>query len=165
MGIFKGNLQVDGTMAALDMTGAIDLNGNDITAGGRADFTIVTASTGVYRAGVTNSVLIMSGGSTVSLGANIVLYGQSHASQAYDFVVRSSSTVRLDWDESDLEFTVHGKHAVTEDFHHQGSNWGVYNIGPVARQQVIGSRSGGTALTNLLAKLALTGIIIDGSSA
>ena len=110
----QANITSVGTLTSLDMAGAIDLNTNDITAGGRADFTIVTASTGVYRAGVTNSVLIMSGGSTVSLGANIVLYGESHGSKAFDLEFRASTTVRLFWDNSELKFTITGKLTITD---------------------------------------------------
>lgn len=40
-----------------------------------------------------------------------------------------------------------------------------YNVAPVARQTILGSRGSGAALVDLLTKLALTGLIIDGTVA
>ncbi|KKK70852.1 hypothetical protein LCGC14_2919810, partial [marine sediment metagenome] len=109
-----GDTVISGTLTSLNMGGNIDLITNNITAGGRADFTIVTASTGVYRAGVTNSTLQLSGGSTRDLGGNIILYGESHGSKAFDLEFRASTTVRLEWDNSELKFTVTGKLTITD---------------------------------------------------
>ena len=113
LGIFKGNLQVDGTMAALDMAGQIDMNGNNIIAGATAAFTTITASAALIR-GTSASAIILSGGTSSTQGATIVLYGESHASQAYDIEFRASTTVRLEWDNSELKFTVTGKLTITD---------------------------------------------------
>ncbi|KKL57798.1 hypothetical protein LCGC14_2231770, partial [marine sediment metagenome] len=59
--------------------------------------------------GATNSSIFLSGGSTTVLGGNIVMYGQSHASKANDIEFRSATSIRMEWDDSDLEFTVFGQ--------------------------------------------------------
>ncbi|KKL25698.1 hypothetical protein LCGC14_2402720, partial [marine sediment metagenome] len=148
------------------LDGAVTIDGSVVTAitSLSSDKVIVSAADGIVRS-VANATTILSGGTTNILGANIVLYGQSHASQAADWELRSATTVRLDWDESDLEFTVHGGIVITGDFTHQGTNIGFFNTAVQPKQQVLGSRSGGAALTNLLIELAQYGLIIDGTSA
>ncbi|KKM86270.1 hypothetical protein LCGC14_1280690 [marine sediment metagenome] len=148
------------------LDGAVTIDGSVVTGitSLSSDKVIVSAADGIVRS-VANATTILSGGTTNILGANIVLYGQSHASQAADWELRSATTVRLDWDESDLEFTVHGGIAITGDFTHQGTNIGFFNTAVQPKQQVLGSRSGGAALTNLLIELAQYGLIIDGTSA
>lgn len=54
---------------------------------------------------------------------------------------------------------------VTLDFRHLGANLGFYNTAPVAKQTINGSRGGNAALADLLTKLALVGLIADGSTA
>ena len=100
------------TAGALDLSGQIDLNNNNIIAGGTAAFTTITASAGIIQ-GASNSAVILSGGSTTILGANIVLYGESHASQAKDIEFRSGTSIRMSWDESETLFKVFGKLTVT----------------------------------------------------
>ncbi|KKL70318.1 hypothetical protein LCGC14_2106100, partial [marine sediment metagenome] len=148
------------------LDGAVTIDGSVVTGitSLSSDKVIVSAADGIVRS-VANATTILSGGTTNILGANIVLYGQSHASQAADWELRSATTVRLDWDESDLEFTVHGGIVITGDFTHQGTNIGFFNTAVQPKQQVLGSRSGGAALTNLLIELAQYGLIIDGTSA
>jgi hypothetical protein len=52
------------------------------------------------------------------------------------------------------------------DLNHDGTNLGLYSVAPVARQTVTGKRNTPEeALKNLLAALALTGIIADGTTA
>ena len=148
------------------LDGAVTIDGSVVTAitSLSSNKIIISAADGIVRS-LANGSTILSGGTTNILGANIVLYGQSHASQAADWELRSATTVRLDWDESDLEFTVHGAIAISGDFRHQGTNLGFFNTAAQPKQQVLGSRSGGAALTNLLIELAQYGLIIDGTSA
>ncbi|KKK95566.1 hypothetical protein LCGC14_2671510, partial [marine sediment metagenome] len=100
-----------GTLAALNMGGNIDLNTNNIIAGGTASFTTITASLGVIQ-GATNSANVFSGGSTTILGANIVLYGESHLSQAHDIEFRNNTTVKMFWNNNISRFTVVGEVAL-----------------------------------------------------
>ncbi len=102
------NLIVSGTMAALDMAGQIDLNTNDIIAGGAAAFTTIDVSSGLVQAAA-NSATILSGGSSTTLGANLVLYGESHATRADDWEFRMDTTVTMDWDQTAAELTVFGQ--------------------------------------------------------
>ncbi|KKK65729.1 hypothetical protein LCGC14_2971240, partial [marine sediment metagenome] len=147
---------VSGTMAALDMAGQIDLNTNNIIAGGTAAFTTITASIGVIQ-GSTNSAIILSGGSTNILGANIVMYGESHASQAADWELRSGTTVRVDWDESNLKFRVNFNFQVDGDI-------GFYTTAPQAIGNITGDTEGNLALQNLLTDLNRKGLIADATT-
>jgi hypothetical protein len=90
---------------ALDLSGQIDLNTNNIIAGGTAAFTTITASVGLIR-GANNDSMVLSGGSSTTLGASIILYGESHASRAKDIRFMSSAGLVMEWDDSDSEFTV-----------------------------------------------------------
>ena len=85
-----------GTLTSLNMGGQIDMNASGL---------IAVASILRSTAG---SVLILSGGSNANAGANIKLFGES-ASPANDFQFRVSNTLRLEWDNSDVEFTVFGQ--------------------------------------------------------
>jgi hypothetical protein len=48
---------------------------------------------------------------------------------------------------------------------HDGTTVGLYGTAPATQQTIAGSRGGNVALADLLTKLALTGIIVDGTSA
>lgn len=50
-------------------------------------------------------------------------------------------------------------------FEHTGSSFGVYNIAPVSRATVTGSRGGNAALLDLITKLENVGLIVNGTSA
>jgi hypothetical protein len=52
----------------------------------------------------------------------------------------------------------------TQRIHVNATGIGLYGVVPVARQDITGSRAGGAALTDLLTKLALTGIITDSTT-
>lgn len=54
--------------------------------------------------------------------------------------------------------------AIAGALNHSGATLGFYNVAAVARQTILGSRTTGAALIDLLTKLALTGIIIDGTT-
>ncbi len=53
---------------------------------------------------------------------------------------------------------------INTQFAHTGTHFGLYSQAAVTQQTVTGSQISGAALTDLLTKLALTGIIIDGTS-
>ncbi|KKM72400.1 hypothetical protein LCGC14_1420960, partial [marine sediment metagenome] len=106
--VVASSLTSVGTLSSLNMGGNIDLNTNNIIAGGAASFTTITASTALIR-GATNSALVVSGGSTTALGGNIVLYGESHASRAKDIELRSGTNLVLDWDDNTSELTITGQ--------------------------------------------------------
>lgn len=59
----------------------------------------ITAQADIFR-GASNSNLDISGGSDGSTGARISLYGESHSSNALDFLFYTTGTVRLTWDNS-----------------------------------------------------------------
>ena len=104
----QANITSVGTLTSLDMGGNIDLNTNDIIAGGAAAFTTIDVSTGLVQAAA-NSATILSGGSSTTLGANLVLYGESHATRADDWEFRMDTTVTMDWDQTAAEFTIFGQ--------------------------------------------------------
>ena len=155
----RGKLQVVGlsTMAALDLSGQIDLNNNNIIAGGTAAFTTITASAGVIQGSATSAVIISGGTSTV-LGANLVLYGETHSgSRDWDWEFRHNTTTVLDWDDDADELTVTGNLRITEAV-------GFFNTAPFGKQIIAGSRDGNAALASLLTALAGHGLITDNSS-
>ena len=106
--VVASSLTSVGTLTSLDMGGNIDLNTNDIVAGGAARFTTVFPSGGIVR-GANNLVLTLSGGSTVVLGANIALFAESHVSKAKDIEFRDAGNIRMKWVQSASEFTVFGQ--------------------------------------------------------
>jgi hypothetical protein len=58
---------------------------------------------------VDNDFMIVSGGNNASVGANLIMYGSTHATKAQDFVLRSSLGNIIDWDYSALLTTLaHG---------------------------------------------------------
>ncbi|KKK97475.1 hypothetical protein LCGC14_2652380, partial [marine sediment metagenome] len=102
-----GVLTLSGTMSALDMAGQIDLNTNNIIAGGTASLAAITDLVSVIRSSAV-ATLILSGGSNVNAGGNITLYGETHANNS-NFLFRAGNTDRFKWDEGDVEFTVFGQ--------------------------------------------------------
>jgi len=62
---------------------------------------------------VATSTLNLSGGSAVTTGGNIVLYGGSHATQARDIALRSATTTKLFWDDSVGTWTISATTAST----------------------------------------------------
>ncbi|KKL99485.1 hypothetical protein LCGC14_1813970, partial [marine sediment metagenome] len=152
----QANITSLGTLTSLDMGGDIDLNTNNIIAGAGASFTQVTASTGVIQ-GANNSAMILSGGTGISNGATIVLYGESHATQDGDFEFRDDTTVKLWYDSSQSVFQVNGNLKIT-------SNIGFFNTVPLSKQTITGSRDSNPALAILLTALAAYGLLVDSSS-
>ena len=107
--VVASSLTSVGTLTSLNMGGDIDLNTNNIIAGGTAAFSSLTTVTSIIRSSTTASIII-SGGSTSILGANIKLFAQTAgSSRANDIEFRSATSVRMDWDDSALEFTVFGQ--------------------------------------------------------
>lgn len=141
---------------ALDLSGQIDLNTNNIIAGGTAAFTTITASAALIR-GVNNSAIILSGGTSSTQGGNIVLYGESHASQDGDFEFRDDTTIKFWYDSSQSVFQINGNLKIT-------SNIGFFNTTPLSKQTITGSRDNNAALTTLLTALAGYGLIVDSST-
>lgn len=85
-----------------NVVNATTLNATTINGGG------FTLSGGVIDHQTTDaSSLTFSGGSSVSSGLNITVYGGSHASRAKDLEIKTNSTVIVDYDFSDLELTLH----------------------------------------------------------
>ena len=69
---------------------------------GRATFTsYIAANAGIDRGGITTSLVRYSGGSSTILGANMVLYGEAHATDPWDILFRANSTTKLQYDHSD----------------------------------------------------------------
>jgi hypothetical protein len=62
---------------------------------------VVTGIDQLFR-GTSADNLNITGGGTTSLGGGIVLYGESHATQAGDIELRQDTNVRLQWDQSNL---------------------------------------------------------------
>jgi hypothetical protein len=151
---------------ALDLSGQIDLNTNNIIAGGSASFTTITASAALIR-GVNNSAIILSGGTDVSNGSTLVMYGESHASQAKDFEFRSDTTVKVHWDDNEgfLKLLDGASLLVTGEFRHTGNKIAFFSGTTQLAQTVTGSRETNAALTSLLGALATYNIIIDSTSA
>jgi hypothetical protein len=158
-------ITINGTMAALDMAGQIDLNTNNIIAGGTAAFTTITASAALIR-GANNSAIILSGGTDISNGSTLVMYGESHASQAKDFEFRSDTTVRIHWDDSEqtLKILTGASLLVTGEFRHTGNKIAFFSGTTQLAQTVTGSRETNLALTSLLDALATYNIIINSTS-
>lgn len=67
----------------------------------------IATLTGVLRDD-TDSVLYVSGGSTASGGANLMLYGGTQSPNAYDWLLRAGATNVLFWDNSEGELTLAG---------------------------------------------------------
>jgi hypothetical protein len=152
----QANITSVGTLTSLDMAGQIDMNGNNLIAGAGASFTQITASTGLIQ-GSSSSTMILSGGTGVSNGATIVLYGESHGSKDGDFEFRDNTTVKLWYDSSQSVFQVNGNLKIT-------SNIGFFDTTPLSKQTITGSRDNNPALTSLLTALAAYGLLVDSSS-
>ncbi len=60
------------------------------------------------RRGKDDAEVQISGGSTVALGGNVVLYGEDHATLAKDIHFRSGTDIKLLWDDSDDHFDFNG---------------------------------------------------------
>jgi len=75
---------------------------------------IVAAPTAGIIAGAGASNLNISGGSSVALGSNLRLHGQTHATQANDFVVQVAQTDVLHYDDSLLLWDFKGKKIISD---------------------------------------------------
>ncbi len=107
--VIASSLTSVGTLSSLDMSGNIDLNTNNIIAGGTAAFTTIDVSAGLVQSAA-NSATILSGGDAITTGANLVLYGQSAgAGRADDWEFRMDTTITMDWDQTAAELTVFGQ--------------------------------------------------------
>jgi len=67
-----------------------------------SDTAVTLGGGGLYYvlSSVTDGGVIFSGGSTISLGASLVLYGESHVASAKDILLRSSANPIVQWDDS-----------------------------------------------------------------
>ena len=76
--------------------------GDDLTVDGdiTVDDTINMVGAGYIKSTATDQSVRMSGGSTSTTGANIVLYGPDHVSVANDILFRSDATSLFRWDDS-----------------------------------------------------------------
>ncbi len=99
-----GNLTINNVSCA-----ALTSNGIDDNATGErlqiADTTMnfgssTAASSYTLRRPITDGSVIFTGGSTGNLGANIQMFGESHASLANDTLLRSGTSTKLQWDDS-----------------------------------------------------------------
>ena len=70
---------------------------------------LVFSASRAIRRDVGTGSLDLSGGSSASDGANLSLFGGSHATTAGDWRLRSGSTDRLVWDESATQLTLTGQ--------------------------------------------------------
>ncbi len=59
--------------------------------------------------GSSTDLMQLSGGSAGGAGGNILLYAESHATNAGDIILRSGTTARLQWDESNLHWNFQGR--------------------------------------------------------
>ncbi len=64
----------------------------------------LATNTGIFR-NINTSNQNISGGTAGNIGANYLLYGGTHATQAHDHVFRTGGTTRLQWDHSALRWT------------------------------------------------------------
>lgn len=71
----------------------------------------LVSSTQISR-NITSGTLTLSGGSGTTVGGNVTVYGQSHATQANDIEFRSGSTVKGWWDDSAALWTFDADHAI-----------------------------------------------------
>ena len=85
--------------ASSDILSVRSLN---LTVGGAGD-----ASNGILRPD-TDGVQVISGGSGQAIGANVRLFGSTHASQASDIEFRTGGTVRMLWDQSNTRWDLQG---------------------------------------------------------
>lgn len=162
--VVSSSLTSVGTLTSLDMGGDIDMNGNEITAGAGAFFTQVTASTGLIQ-GTATSFMILSGGSGITQGATLVLYGQTHATQAKDWEFRSDTTIKLSWDDSASLMKLTGEFQLVGNFNHDGANLAFFAHSLNTKQTITGLRADPeAALKNLLTALDSYGLILDSST-
>lgn len=98
----------------ISSSGAFDFQGNSVTTGALTStgaYTvsniIITGTQGLVR-DIATSTMSLSGGTTVALGANIVLYGETEGSNALDVVFRASGADKLRWDNSVPEWNFQG---------------------------------------------------------
>jgi hypothetical protein len=83
-----------------------------------------TAATGIF---------VVSGGSSSALGANLELYGESHASAAGDWNLRDDVTDILSYDASAALVSSKIAFEVAANFTHTGTSVGFYSVAATAR--------------------------------
>lgn len=111
-------LQYDGAnwinVASPTLAGDLNMGGNNITNVGTYSGGAITSSgditatgvfisahsNGLFRRSVDNDIVVISGGTSVSSGANITLYGGIHANKAKDIRFRADAVDLLYWDNS-----------------------------------------------------------------
>jgi hypothetical protein len=92
-------LEVAGTVTStgVDVTGAVDVTG-DITTD--SNFIMGTTGNAVIRQDLTDKILTVSGGSANTLGSNFRLYGEAHATNPSNFLVRAGTSTELKYDDT-----------------------------------------------------------------
>lgn len=122
----------------------------------------------------TNGVVDYTGGLVFNeLGASVDLRIEGDTDANLLFLDASADTVQIGaaTTSDSAKFYVAGKISTSSEMeingalNHDGTNVGFYGAAPATQQTITGSRSGNAALADLLTKLALSGIIIDGTSA
>ena len=89
---------------------------------------------------INTTTLIISGGSTTSAGANIILFGGAESGGPGDILFRSAVTTVADWDESADEWTftstlfkLTGALEIDGALNHDGSTVGFYGVAPTVQ--------------------------------
>lgn len=137
---------------------------------------LITALAGIATNGnlfVTSATsgISLSGGSSGSLGANIVLFGETHATKADLLEYRHNTTIRATFDLSldtlvftSTDVTIGGFLEIDGDLNHDGSNVGFMGVAPQAQQAHIVDADGTladitTKFNTLLADLEGYGLL------
>jgi hypothetical protein len=98
------------TVAKLGVTVAGTLSAGATTVAGLTSSGHITVGAALgMRSSETNQLTYVSGGTGINDGANMLLYGQAHATQAYDITFRGNVGVVLQYDESAAKWDFQAK--------------------------------------------------------
>lgn len=110
--------------ATIAMTRAVSMS-STLGVTGIATFantqTLFSDASAVIRKSTDDGAIVLSGGSGSGAGANLWLYGSSHATLAGDWRIRSGGTERLYWDESATLLSLTGNLSISGTSLHTGA--------------------------------------------
>ncbi len=100
------------------------LQWNDSTLRWEFGTNIISGVSDMRRGGDGTGLMYLSGGSNLNNGGNIVMYGESHATQANDIIFRNGTATVLQWDASNDFWNFQGKSIVQPTSIYQGTTTG-----------------------------------------